>query len=374
MCISNCPILDFIITHPESWQNDLETKNIRVKQQGDLAILNYRPGADFNDEIVREARGIIIDIKNLSVVCYPFTKFGNYYESYADDIDWSTAHIQEKIDGSIVKLYYYNGDWHWSTNSCIDAVDATIQGSTRSFLDIIYSAANYNDVCSLFDKFDINKTYIFELVSPETKVVIDYQYPYLYHIGTRGNLTSYEYDSDWGIERPRVYNIDDANLEKVIQKAINLNNEEVGVQHEGFVVVDGNFHRVKIKNPEYLQLHHNISRSILTKRDAIQIIRDNDEEVIHSIGLKPQLDVTFKFYQWQYAKFCYELDEYIHLKRGIYMNICKGDRKLFAQNVIEDKFKTFAFKAIDDMMATTDQIINNVPLSLILKFIEDYSE
>ena len=108
MRIVNCPILSFIIDHPDTWQIDLEAKNIRVKQQGDLAIFNYRPGADFNDEIVREARGIIIDIKNLSVVCYPFTKFGNYYESYADDIDWSTAQVQEKIDGSIVKLYHYN--------------------------------------------------------------------------------------------------------------------------------------------------------------------------------------------------------------------------------------------------------------------------
>ena len=373
MCVTNRPILSFIIDHPDTWQSDLESKNIRVKQEGNLVIFNYRPGADFHDELVRDARGIIIDIKNLRIVCYPFTKFGNYYESYADEIDWSTAQIQEKVDGSIVKLYRYNHEWHWATNSCIDAADAIIQGTSRSFLDVIHDAINYQDICELYDTLDKHKTYIFELVSPETKVVIDYQYPMLYHIGTRSNLTGVEYNTNLGIEQPQLYNIDNVNLEEVIQKAIHLNNEGL-VQHEGFIVVDGDFNRIKVKNPEYLQLHHNISRSILTKRDAIQIIRDNDEETIHSIGLKSRLDVVFKFYQWQYAKFCYELDDYIYLKRGIYTHIYKGDRKAFAQNVINDKFKTFAFKAIDNMTATTDQIINNVPLSLVLKFIEDYSE
>ena len=69
----------------------LEEKCIRVKFANNLAIFNYDISADFSDPVVQESRGIIIDTDSLEVVCWPFRKFGNYGESYADSIDWSTA-------------------------------------------------------------------------------------------------------------------------------------------------------------------------------------------------------------------------------------------------------------------------------------------
>lgn len=79
---------------------------IGIKEESPYAIFNYAIGCDFSNPIVQEARGIIIDLENLDVVCWPFRKFGNYNESYADKIDWSTARVQEKIDGSIIKLWW----------------------------------------------------------------------------------------------------------------------------------------------------------------------------------------------------------------------------------------------------------------------------
>jgi len=31
---------------------------------------------------------------------------------YADTIDWSAARVQEKVDGSLIKVWYYNGEWN----------------------------------------------------------------------------------------------------------------------------------------------------------------------------------------------------------------------------------------------------------------------
>ena len=72
-------------------------------------------------QAIRELGGIIIDCERCEVVCWPFRKFGNHNEGYADTIDWSTARVQEKVDGSIVKLWYdeANGKWQFSTNGCI---------------------------------------------------------------------------------------------------------------------------------------------------------------------------------------------------------------------------------------------------------------
>ena len=102
-------ILFFIRNHPDSWERELSNRFIRMSRSGNLVCFKYGIEADFSDPLVREARGIIIDINEQIVVCRPFDKFFNFQEQYATDIDWNTARVLEKIDGSLIKLYNYNG-------------------------------------------------------------------------------------------------------------------------------------------------------------------------------------------------------------------------------------------------------------------------
>ena len=117
----NSRICNFIAEHPQNWRELLAEKQIKVKDKGSLSIFNYDIMADFSDPVVQEARGIIIDTKTLDVAAWPFRKFGNSHESYADDIDWKHAKVTEKIDGSIVKLWHSDDGWVVSSNSCIYA-------------------------------------------------------------------------------------------------------------------------------------------------------------------------------------------------------------------------------------------------------------
>lgn len=341
--------------------------NVKVKFNNNLAIFNYNIGADFNNKIVRECRGIIIDLNNFQVVCWPFTKFGNYYESYADDIDWSTAIVQEKIDGSICKLYWYDHEWHWATNSCINASEAIIQNSNRTFQDIIYSAINYNAID--LNKLEKTKTYIFELVSPENKVVIDYDFPFLYHIGTRSNLTGIEYKNFIGIAWPRTYNLDNYSLENVLKEVEKFNDDD-GCEHEGFVVCDANYHRIKVKNLKYLKLHYNLTRNSISKKDIVKALIFNDEESIETFKSYPKFLVRVKFYDWQVTKFLYELDIYIKGIRDLYLSLGQN-RKDFAMSVSNDKFKSFAFIAIDHMDKTTEELVKSLNFNKILNYIDD---
>lgn len=109
------------ISENENWREILKQEyGITVKEEYHYAIFNYGINSDFSNPIVQEARGIIINIENLEVACFPFRKFGNYNESYADKIDWNTARVQEKIDGSIIKMWYgENEKWVFSTNAMI---------------------------------------------------------------------------------------------------------------------------------------------------------------------------------------------------------------------------------------------------------------
>ena len=84
--------------------NHIKTK--LIKEEGNFALFKYASLSNFNDPIVKEARGIIIDTFNYEVACFPFNKFGKYTDYYADEIDWNTASVQEKIDGSIIKMWF----------------------------------------------------------------------------------------------------------------------------------------------------------------------------------------------------------------------------------------------------------------------------
>ena len=128
---------------------------IRMKREGALCIFNYEITADFTLPQVQEARGIILNTEKREVVCWPFRKFGNHNESYADEIDWSTARVQEKVDGSIVKLWYdeANEKWQFSTNGCIRAERASVNGRLDlTYGELIEKAENYGQIP--FDRLD----------------------------------------------------------------------------------------------------------------------------------------------------------------------------------------------------------------------------
>ena len=119
-------VLDFMNRH-EDWE-DLLTRppyNIIVKHDGDYILLKYSQfNSDFNNEIVRECRGAIFYKLPYNVgyicVCRAFDKFGNYGEDYVKDVDWNSIVVEEKVDGSLIKLWHHNNNWHIYTNFFVD--------------------------------------------------------------------------------------------------------------------------------------------------------------------------------------------------------------------------------------------------------------
>lgn len=165
-------ILDFLNSNSD-WESILsqEPYHIDIARDGEYIILKYSQiKSDFNNSLVRQCRGSIfkqVDGK-FECVCMPFYKFGNYGESYADNIDWSTASVLEKLDGSLIKLWYDNGAWHWSTNNTIDARKAGIRAGKHSrFHSLVMEALNGDK--SFLDVIDKQSCYMFELISHLTE-------------------------------------------------------------------------------------------------------------------------------------------------------------------------------------------------------------
>lgn len=280
-------ILNFIKEN-SNWRESLNNLKINIKEKEHFALFKYNIDADFSNPLVHEARGIIIDIDKMEVVCWPFDKFHNYGESYADNIDWSSAKVQEKIDGSIIKLWYnkYENGWQISTNGTINAYDCC-NASGDNFGEKVMALLIAEDKWELLDK---DYTYIFEYVGPNNQIVVQYNEDKIYHIGTRSNITGQEIDVDLGIEKPKEYAL--SSLEDCLEWLKSVN----GLEHEGFVCVDKYYKRVKVKAPDYLRLHYMAGNNILTLEKAIDIIlaKEKEEYVTYFPNKKDILDMLEK--------------------------------------------------------------------------------
>ncbi|MCR5806998.1 MAG: hypothetical protein K6G68_08200 [Oscillospiraceae bacterium] len=365
---NNSYLCRLIHDFPDTWQDILTKKGIRFRSEGRLTIFNYEAVCDFSDPVVQESRGIVIDTQSLEPVCWPFRKFGNWNESYADSIDWHSARVQDKIDGSIIKLWYDRQErrWRFSTNGVISAETANAEATLKhTFMDIIRRADNFGQIP--FDKLDCDCTYIFEMVSPENRVVIDYPFYRLFHIGTRNNITGREFISDIGLEKPHEYALH--SLEECTAAAESLNTAE-NVDKEGFVVVDKDFCRIKIKSPRYLVIHHTIGNGAFTKERCLRMLTEGITDIDGFCRDYPRYAVILRFYQYKLAELEYEVGMYTAYVRNLYEELSR-ERKAVAAAIKTHRLAGFGFKAIDSEK-TAGELIADLSVTQLCRYIDEY--
>ena len=334
--------------------------NIQFSKDNSLVLLKYGIDADFYDPVVKNARGIILYRKDFSIACYPFNKFGNYTESYCDEIDWKTAKVQEKIDGSIMKIWYnkLTNKWMLSTNGTIDANDAPIYGNNKSFAQLFYDAKSKID----YNKLDKNNTYIFELVSPENRIVIYYPYTDIYHIGTRNNNTCEEISVDIGIQKPKEYNVN--TLEDSIKYCNDICTPDD--RHEGFVVVDDHYSRIKIKNAFYITCHYLKGKVEGNIKTVLEFLDSGDIDEFKSY--MPESNHILLYYEWQMSEFKYQLRKFLYKCLNLKQS-CK-DKKEYALSIKDCKFSYFGFKLYEG--EEIEDIISKIKYTNLSKYIEPY--
>ena len=364
----NSKILGFIKDNPDTWEEKLSDKLIRVSHKGNLACFKYTTEADFSDLIVCEARGIIIDLHALKVVCWPFDKFFNVQERYAAKIDWSTARVLEKVDGSLIKLYWYDGEWRYATSSTCDVEDAIISWHVGyTFKDVLVKAINYGDIP--LDKLDKDYTYMFELVSPMTQIVIKYELPQLFYLAARNNSTGEEIDADMGgFARPKSYKL--TSLDDCLNAAIKLNEghgDDVG--QEGFVVVDSSFNRIKIKSPEYVAMHKITTNKMFTVKRITELYFEGID--LHELTKKFPFEARIlKYYDWQISEMKFKIENMMIYARHLYEEY-DHDRKAVAKTIGGDPFSWAGFKAIGNDKTVDDMLAILTP-GKMEKYIKEY--
>ena len=268
---------DFILSH-DNWEELLtaDPYNLKISRDDGYIMFKYNQVAsDFSIPLVREARGIIFRESNWECVCHAFNKFGNYGESYCPNIDWGTASVQEKCDGSLIKLWHDNG-WHISTNGTIDAFKAELNDTKYSTFGALVEDAMPMSWGAWEKIADPKCTYMFELVSPYNRVVIPYKETKLYFLGIRdmedgGEWNPEDSDMIYAFEIPKRYPF--YSLEDV-QAAANA----LPWDQEGYVVCDQNFNRVKIKSSAYILAHYARNNGVVNTERLVQIVLDGEQE------------------------------------------------------------------------------------------------
>ena len=278
----------------------------RHREHPNLVLFKYNQiTSPFAEPIVRECRGIILDeADNWRVVSRSFDKFFNHGEGHAAPIDWRTARVQTKEDGSLIVVYHYAGKWHAQTSGTPDA-GGTIWGTVggewepspgvrlpmpQSFADYFWQVAGVAP--EWFAKnADVDTCFIFELVGPLNRVVVQNPTAKVVVLGARNRVTGQELHARQAATAlgNRFQAVEQCNLWSIEGVLASFTTFSPLAQ-EGYVVVDEHFNRIKVKHPGYVALHH--AKDGLGIRAFVDIARSNETpEVVAAFpALKPQID------------------------------------------------------------------------------------
>lgn len=213
-----------------------------------------------HEPCVADCRGLVVREDDPTVVvAMAYRKFWNLGEKYADPIDWATALVMEKLDGSLMTLYHHDGRWCVASSGHPTAGGNYNGDGVATFQDMFWET--WSELGYRLPEVELGHDaffYMFELCRPDNRIVVRYDRPRLVFHGMRGADCLQEYHhaalcsraAFYGWETVKAWTASDA-AQAVADAAAT---DPLAL--EGFVVVDRAFHRVKVKNPRYVEIHH----------------------------------------------------------------------------------------------------------------------
>jgi len=264
------------------------------------------------------------------VVSRPMDKFYNYGEHGTADVDQSTMNVLEKLDDTMCHLYFdrFLGQWCVATRSIPDADLPIRQGdivlSNKTFSDVFWEAfdATVKARCSsradALDDLMVGYTYVFELTTPQNRIVVKYDESKVTLIAVRQTRTGQELNifidhrvRQLPFPRPRTWHLNDPIA--IAARADSFDPTKL----EGFVTIDNKFRRVKIKNSLWASSSKMKDSATNSKRNAVlaafkgtlddimPLVDDESREYLMKVkeGIREYVDATQIMYN-RFAEQC----------------------------------------------------------------------
>lgn len=260
----------------------------------ELVLYNYTGICQIQrawNELTLNNRGHIYNVKTGERVAVPFPKFFNFdeYVNTGGILPEETPQVFDKVDGSLGIVYFYDDKWHVST-----------RGSFNS--DQALWAQDWLNKYVILDTLNKTFTYLFEIIYPENRIVLNYEFSGLVLLGivtTRtGEDVTYRLPYCWLpllAADPPGYGKSYYETVRVVQSYPFSSVEELlgedSNNREGFVLYyPTSGFRVKLKFEEYVRLH-----KVMTGLSVLGIW----ELLAANTDLKVYLEgVPDEFYNW----------------------------------------------------------------------------
>lgn len=252
-----------------------EKRLVNIQKDGRLWLFNYTPECVYSKTwniFTRSARGLIIDSETKNIIALPFPKFFNLSEN-VDQIPDEPFQVYEKLDGSLICLFWdpFGNFWRCSTRGSFSSDQAKAAQKIVNNLK--------------FPVLNRELTYLFELVGPNNKIVVNYPEDklvllgiYSLEPGSLGKNLDYDFvkfsASMLDLQAAEEYHY--VSIADLVHRADN----ELTKDEEGFVLhFPESDLRVKIKSAEYRKIHALISKlSPLSVWAAMKDMPDTLEE------------------------------------------------------------------------------------------------
>lgn len=333
--------------------------NIMVNKYADRVVLNYSQiDSPKHDPIVKECRGLILSYPDFNILSRSFDRFFNYGEDQnTKNFDVSKSVVFEKLDGTLINLYFDGNAWQFATRKMAFAEGYNTFGNSV-YQNMCFQALK--DMGIDWDKFTLNlnknNTYIFELTSPYNRVVKHYNDTKLTHLDTRNKFTGDYIDEELeGFPVPNIYNLDKDNIFDSLK--------ELPSMDEGYVCVLDKW-RIKIKNPSYLAIAHLRENGIISEKRICYLVVQNDYE--EYLSYFPEDEHLFLPYIEKFNNIVDEINETWFNVKDI------KDQKEFAMKVKDKSYGFVLFQLKKNPGLTISKILSNMNDQKCQTFINGY--
>ncbi len=258
------------LINPDELREQIQLGHVseRHHQTLPLAILNYTARCqwdnDWND-VTRKTRGLIYNLDSGAIVARPFEKFFNLSQHTDEEIPKGRMRVLDKMDGSLGILYSTPEGLAIATRGSFHSDQA--EHATRVLRDFL------NGVSVVFEPDLTNYTYLFEIIYPANRIVVDYG-----NMDALVLLDILDIESgNWITFHPMFDSRHYPGLHVLEHEGISGLHEllDRNVDNaEGYVVVFDNNFRVKIKHSEYVRLHRILTN--VTARSIFECIAIED--------------------------------------------------------------------------------------------------
>ena len=228
--------------------NERITKlGLLTKQNGNLLIVKYPRELKYSQKnYILASRGLIIDTTTKKIVNYSLEGALDE-EAFLNKVAWGDMVIEQCIDGTLLNLFYHDGQWRVSTKFCIDAAQSKFK-SNLSFRQMLDQAVNINDL-NLDPKF----SYSILLCHVENRIVSPVEVNKVFHIESVNIITGTKAYQEIGLPSASILQCDGIAQLKINSKSrldeyvSNLPWSNPGVMLYSY----DRRYRCKITNPNY---------------------------------------------------------------------------------------------------------------------------